>query len=197
MEYPHLSSKVQICNRALSKLGAGRITSLSDGTKSAKECNAIYDDVAEEVMSMGRWPSVVNRATLAQSTTTPDFEYSYQYALPTNPRCLRILEINELRAGDVKYSVEGGFLLTDEPTVSIKYLGRIVDPEQYDIYLRKAIIFQLVADLAYVFTGQATVAEKMTGLAEAKIADLLNMACVQGSSREIPSDQLIDVRNSD
>ncbi len=191
-----MSSKVQIANRALSKLGAGRITSFEDNTKSAKEVSAIYEDLSEEVMSSGAWPSATYRATLAQSTTSPEFEYAYKYALPTSPKCLKVLTLDEQRAGDVRYRIESGFLLTDETAVSIKYIGKVTDSEQYDVYLRRAIVAQLVADLAYTFMGQVTAAEKLIAWAKEEIKDALNNAGTQGSAREIPSDIMIDVRNS-
>ena len=115
-----MASKVQIANRALTRLGRSRITAFSDNTDSAKLIDAIYEDVAEDVMSMGQWPSVVNRATLAQVATNPNHGYDHQYQLPTDPKCLRVLTLDEAKPGDNHYSIEGDKLLTDLDTVKIR-----------------------------------------------------------------------------
>ncbi len=85
-----MSSKVSICNSALSKLGADRITALTDNTKSAKEVSAIYDDVADNIMALG-WSSTKRRTTLAQSSVAPTWGYTYRYALPTDPKCMKMV----------------------------------------------------------------------------------------------------------
>ena len=48
----------------------------------AKDCLAIYDFVAEEVMSMGAWPSVKARATLAQIDETPAYGIPCKLRIP-------------------------------------------------------------------------------------------------------------------
>ena len=189
-----MASKVEIANMALSRLGADRIISFSDGTRSAKEINARYELVAEFTMSMGGWPSCVKRASLAQLSDTPTYGFDYAYQLPTDPRCLKVLAINEDRLGDIIYSIEDGKLLCDETSVDILYIAYITDSGAYDTYLTQAIIEMLVIELAYVFTGQVDVAEKIKVSSQKKIDDLLTHASAQGSSFDLPSDTFIDVR---
>ena len=78
-----MASKVEICNLALTRLAAPRITSIEDGTVSAKDCKAIYELVAEQTMALGPWPSCIKRTELAQLSDAPSYEYTYQYTLPT------------------------------------------------------------------------------------------------------------------
>lgn len=189
-----MASQVQICNFALSRLASDRIISLSDQTKAAKECNAIYDIVAEITMSTGPWPSCTKRTTLAQSSTTPDFGFTYQYQLPTDPKCLKVLAINECKLGDYAYAIENGYLLTDLTSVSIQYIMRLTNTEDYDVFLMQAVIEALTAELSYRFTGQSSISKDLTERAEKKIMDLLNQAGVQGSSSDLPSDTFVDIR---
>ena len=37
----------------------------------------------------------ITRTTLAQLSTAPTYGFAHQYALPTNPFCLRVLEMEE------------------------------------------------------------------------------------------------------
>lgn len=189
-----MASKVDICNLALSKLGTDRIISLTDNTVSAKECNFRYDLIAEFTMSAGSWPSCVKRASLAQLTDTPTYGFDYAYQLPTDPRCLRVLAINELKLGDTDYSIEDGKLLSNETTMDILYIAFITDPGSYDTYLTQAIVENLAADMAFKFTGSIDTAQKMQEYANKKMMELLNMAGCQGSGEVIPSDSYTDIR---
>jgi len=190
-----MASKVQICNLALTRIAASRISDFSDNTVEAKDCKAIYDLIAEDVMSMGDWPSTRRRATLAQLSTAPAFEYTYAYQLPTNPRCLRVISINECKPGEIDYTIENDQLLTNETSVSIKYSAFVDDPNKYDVYLRQAIVDRLAAELIYGKTGQSSAFKSALDFAENRVMKLLAEASPAGTSKEVNSDTFIDVRN--
>lgn len=192
-----MSSKVEICNLALSRLAAARIDSFDDNTIEAKECKAIYELVAKHVQSLGPWACNKFRVTLAQSTTTPDFGFAYQYQLPTNPLCLRVLKINEDKVGSITHQIENGVLLTDESVMSILYVGLVTDSQQYDVYLEQAIVANLIAQMAYKFTASLDAADRAEKLAEMKTNELLNLSSLQGSNDYLPSDTFTDIRYGD
>jgi len=192
-----MSSKVQICNLALTRIAASRITALTDATVEAKDCSAIYDLIAEEVMSLGAWPSCRRRAALAQLATAPAFEFSYAYSLPTNPKLLKLISINETKAGQTPYIIEGSQLLTDEATINIYYIALITDVNAYDIYLQQAVVDRLTAELIYSKTGQLSAYKAALSYAMDHAKDLLAQAgTASSSSSDINSDTFIDARNS-
>ena len=189
-----MASKVQICNLALARLGAARITSLTDNTAEAKLCTLMYDDLAEEVMVEGAWSSTINRASLNQTTNTPSYGYDYEFQLPTNPFCLRVLAVDEDIPGDNSYRIEGDKLLYNSSTVKIKYIGRVDDTQSYDPMLKRAIVSRLAAELAYPITGTAQVAQQMLDLYLRHVAEGLSVDGQQGSGEETSSPDLHDVR---
>lgn len=189
-----MASKVQICNLALIKIGESIITSLTDNTERAKACNIIFDDMADEVMSEGPWTSAVARAKLNQLSDTPNHGFSYQYQLPTDPYCLKVLRIDEDLDGLYEYKIEGSKLLTDLTSVNIEYIGRIEDTEQYDVDLKKAIISRLAAELSYRFTGSASVTEKLIQEYKENLANGLSNNNQQGSIDIVNNDTYTDVR---
>jgi len=191
-----MADKVQICNLALIRLSATRITSLTDNTIEAKQCSAIYELIAEQVMSLGPWPSVIRRTALSQLTTTPAYEYKYEYQLPTDPKFLRLLEINENKVGDIPHTVENGKLLVNESIVKIRYISYITDSESYDIYLRQAIADHLVAELTYATTGQIALYKKSLEYAQEHSKELLSQCSLQTSAQDVNSDTFIDARSS-
>ena len=86
---------------------------------------------------------------LARETTTPDFGYAFQYPLPVDPFCLRVLEFSNgalgypqdnmtSNTGAPVFVIEGRKLLTDE-TAKIKYIARVTDPNEYDSGLIEAL----------------------------------------------------------
>lgn len=59
------STDVGICNRALLKINAGTITSLTaDSTAEDRACNLVYDDLLQETLSLFAWPFATKHANL-------------------------------------------------------------------------------------------------------------------------------------
>jgi hypothetical protein len=149
-----MASKVAIANFALAgELGKDQITAITDDTKGAKLANLLFDDTAQEVMTLGAFSSATFRQTLAQDATAPDWGFSFRYILPTSPKFLGLLKVNELRPGDFPHSIESGFLLIDEGTVKIQYKGWQTDTEKWDMMLQRAVVLRLASKMCYTLTG--------------------------------------------
>jgi hypothetical protein len=88
-----MATEVSICANALRRLGDDPITSLTDDTERARLCNAFYTDARDAVLRSHPFNFSITRTTLAQLSDTPAYGYDYQYALPTDPYCLRVLEM--------------------------------------------------------------------------------------------------------
>lgn len=189
-----MASKVQICNLALTRIGASTITSLSDGTRESNICNTIYEDIAEEVMSEGEWSTCTFRQTLNQTTNTPTYEYTYEYQLPTNPRWLKFIEISGDRLNDLEYAIEEDKLLTNESTVKCKYIGYLEDTSKYGPYLKAAIVSRLAHELSYSITGSGTNSDRLYQRYQLDLRKGLALDGQQGSGVYIYSDDLTKVR---
>lgn len=179
---------------ALSSLGAGRITALTDGTIEAKYCNIFYDDVVDRTISAGSWASAVYRAELNATVNTPDFEFDYEFQLPTNPFCLKVLDVSEIAPGAEDFRIEGNKLVANISTMHIRYLGRITDPNSYGVFLTGAITAELAHQLAYPLTGQASVRKMMKEEAMQALIFGLSNDGQQGSADVWTSSDLTDVR---
>ena len=189
-----MASKVKICNLALSRIGASRITSLTDGTVESTLCNVLYEDMAEEVMSEGSWSSTIARSALNVTTNTPAFGFSYEFQLPTVPRTLKILNINEDTVGDYDFRIEGDKLLANVSSVSVRYVSFIEDTASYDVYLKRALVSRMAAEMAYTLTGSATVAERLYARYLRDLDDGLSNNGQQGSEQLTVSPDLLKVR---
>ena len=86
-----MATEVSICSNALRRLGDDPITSLTDDTERARLCNAFYADARDACLRSHPWNFAITRASLAQLSATPVYGFDYQFALPTDPFCLRVL----------------------------------------------------------------------------------------------------------
>jgi hypothetical protein len=121
-------SNVAICNLALQKLGASRITSLTENSANARSCNACYELIRDAEIRRYAWNFAKTRTTLAPDAETPDFDFDYAFTLP--PDCLRVLPPSR---NDLDWSIESGKILTnDGDTLEIIYLKRVEDEALFD-----------------------------------------------------------------
>lgn len=181
-----MASKVAICNMALQRVGAKRIVSIDDGTEEANACAAIYDIVVEEVISSVAWSSATKRVALARTTTTPVFGFTYEYQLPVDPKCLRVLEIDTDRQDPVEYRIEGDKLVCDETTVNIKYLAAISSAADLGPYITKCVISRLAWELSYSFTGVASLSQTLEARYERDLEMQSAADAIQGTADLLP-----------
>jgi len=151
-------TEVRICNIALIKIGADRITSLSQNKKEAKVCNHIYESSRDSLLRSHPWNFATARVALTQIGTSPISFFAYQYQLPTSPKCLRVLEITESVAN---WTVEGDYLLTDDSAVEIRYIQRVTDTSKFDSLFVAALTFSLASQLAIAITTDQRLANDM------------------------------------
>jgi hypothetical protein len=145
---------VDIWNAALLKIGSTRVNSPDEATINAERCREQWPIVRDAVLRSHPWNCAIHRATLAK-TTAPGFGYDCAYQLPTNPYCLRVLQMEELR---YDFRVEGRLLLTNYDPCNIIYIKRIVDPNEFDALLVRALVDSLAAELAVAIKGEGRLA---------------------------------------
>lgn len=200
-----MPSTVDIANFALNNLGASNIVSLDENSKAARIVNQRYEAVRDAVFRAHPWNCLIQRAELAQETDTPAFGYAYQYALPSDPYCLRVLEFSngtlsypqdnmKSNIGGPVYVIEGRKLLTDEGIAKIKYIGRVTDPQQYDASLVEAISARLAAEICYAITGSTTMIQIQTSLYEAKITEARFNDATEGATQRLEASDFIESR---
>ena len=200
-----MTSTVDIANFALNNLGASNISSLDENSKAARVVNQRFESVRDAVSRAHPWNCLINRATLAQDTVAPTFGYAFQYSLPTDPFCLRVLEfsngslsypqdnITSISGGPV-FVIEGRKLLTDEGSAQIKYIGRITDPQQFDASLIEAIAARLAAEICYAITGSTSMVQIQTSLYEAKINEARFNDATEGATQRLEASDFIESR---
>jgi|TARA_R100001510_G_C7611702_1_gene175027 hypothetical protein len=197
-----MASVVDLCNRALDLLGAANITALTENSKEARLCNGNFEDVRDAVLRSHPWNIAITRTNLAADSTAPAFGFSFQFTLPTDPFCLRVLSFwnsnvnNDVAAYDsnVMFKIEGRKILSNEDTCNIIYIGRITDTEQYDSLLNKAISARLAAEIAYNITGSNSVAANMLSVYEARLKEAKGVDSMEGFPEQPQADDFTNIR---
>jgi hypothetical protein len=167
-----MASPVDICNLALSHLGArAQITSISppDNSVEAGYCARFFPMARKEALESAKWSWTKRRVALA-AVTNPSDVWLYAYALPSD--CLtpmRILQaafisaawwgapsapvtfddiavFNE--AGTAQFEIEGEILLTNEPEAVLLYTRDIVDATKYTASFTTFLSYVLASYLA-------------------------------------------------
>ena len=179
-----MASEVDICNSALNMVGASNIISLTEDSKPARVCNQRYELVRDAVFRSHPFNCLIRRGELAQLSTTPSFEYAYEYQLPADPYCLRVLEVEGEELG-VEYEIEGRKILTDEGTMKIKYLARVTDTGEYDASLIEVLSARIAHEIAYPLTNSNTVAEQLWNLYLQKLSECRFVDATEGTPAEI------------
>lgn len=88
-----MSDQVEIVNRALTKLGAGRIASISDNNKRAIVMESLWDTVRKSELAKRRWSFSITRAALPASATVPAWGFAKTYPLPAD--YLSLVQVND------------------------------------------------------------------------------------------------------
>ena len=143
---------------------------------------------------------MTTRTTITPDTAAPAFEFSKQFTLPTDPFCLRVLQLSDT---DILYKIEGRKLLCNESSIEMIYIGRVEDGNQYDLLLIEALAAALAADLAYPLVGSSALGANMyqlyqNKLTEARFVDAtedndINTSVIS-DSRTVAADTFINAR---
>jgi len=149
-----MPSQVEICNRALIRLGADTITSLTEDSKEGRLANAVYEQVRRDLLRSHPWNFAMKRVVLAALVTDPAFEYTYQYQLPSD--CIRVWKLYD---SNQTFKVEGGLLLTDESVVNLIYISDETNPELFDSLFVSLMVLKLAKELAFGITGQSSIVQ--------------------------------------
>lgn len=209
-----MASIIQICNMALSHIGAGPlISSISppDGSVEAGYCATFYDLARTELLEPGNWSFSLKRAELAELTNASD-AWTYAYALPSD--CLRALRVITPTIGvtvftqdevslqpddrqGAAFDIEGTTLYSNEPEAVLLYARDVTDSARFTASFTSALSYLLASYLAGpIVKGNegARLGDSLRQRAMA-IADLSMAAAANASSNEaVISPTILSVR---
>lgn len=145
-------TETSICNMSLVKLGAKKIPdgqTVENGTGvEALACKLHYEQTRDALIRSYTWRFASARVDLVDSGDTPDFEWNFQYTLPSDFMLMK--SIYENRFTDINfrnYVIEGNLLLTNQDEMSIRYVKKVTDVSEFDPLFIEVFVLQLALKL--------------------------------------------------
>ena len=141
-----MPSQVDLCNKALRRLGEDPIFALDENTVWGRRCLSALPEVVRTVLSVDVWRSCTKRAELAAEAVKP-IGYNSAYPLPSD--CLRVAALEQSQYQD--WAIEGNKILTQnskDTSLQIMYVSEEVDPNKYTPTLYEAIALGLAHELS-------------------------------------------------
>lgn len=183
-------SSATIASNALSLLGESGILTLLDESEKARLCNRHFDLLLNALLEDHPWNFATSRRNLvAVVTPTPVFGFSYTFQLPSD-----YLKIQEVSPTYMEYAIEGDKLLTTTSDAAIKYTKRITDLNKCNPLFLMGFEYQLASLLAPKLKSDYKLAQMYAGLAMQWLAKAKISDAQAERSKEVKSDDLIDVR---
>ena len=141
-----VTSVVSICNSALIKLGAERISSINEDVKAAILCKEQYYKSRDNLLRNHNWNFATIRVSLGRDSEAPAFGFSYRYQIPTD--CVKVVSVYP----DSNHQIEGRYILSNESSLSAKYISNGIDVAYYDMNFVEALALRLAIDLCWSIT---------------------------------------------
>ncbi len=151
------NSETSICNQSLGIIGAKQIGDFDNDTSvQAIQCRLHYGPTRDALLRSFRWRFAAGRSQLTEDTSTPDFEYTAQFVLPTDfagERSVFGSRDTGSKSTTFSYSIEGELLLTNEGSVDLRYTKKITDVTKFDSLFTKLLIALLADELIGPLAG--------------------------------------------
>lgn len=143
-----MSDDVEICNVALTRVERKRITSLTDGSPTGNDCNALFVPTREKLLRSHDWNFARGRQKLARLSEAPTYEFDHAYQLPTDWLATRAVHDNEDGVGLAIYRIEGMTILSSAEDIYLTYTKKITDASAMPADFRDLFSSRLAEQLA-------------------------------------------------
>lgn len=185
-----MASAVDIANRALQKMGAKSIVSLTEDSKSARETNRAFDPIRDALLQEYPWAFAKKLKVLPELTTTPAFGWAHKFQLP--PDFLRIIKQPDENA----YEIIGRELFTDQGSSwNLMYIRQVTDVNDMDPLFREALACRLAYDLMENFTQSRSKKEAAYTMYMDAIKSARKASAMLNQPRAIPQSSWLTVRD--
>lgn len=167
------TSPVEICNWALTEIGASRIVALSENSRAAILANEQYDKHRKALLSSHPWNFASTRVQLALTVNTPVYGFEKEFGLPLD--CLRVWDTDlpeELEwVVETNYTTGNRVLLCDSAEVRARIIRDITDTTKFSPHFEKALAMTMAASWAYIITNSTTMKDQMERIARLAVAE--------------------------
>ncbi len=207
-----MASKTDICNRALQKLGARRISSVTDQTPSARACDLAYDIVRQSELRKYDWNFAIKRVQLAADVPAPDWGRQNSFTLPSDYIKLTNTYPEDLTndvnvvgvtvaftaqfTGLKDWVIEGKAIVTnDEAPLQVRYISDVTDTSQFDSLFVESFANALAYEMCEELTQSNTKKSDIAGAYKISIDEAKKASSIEIAPADPPPDTWLACRS--
>ncbi len=181
-----------LCSRALLRLGAQPIASLTEGTAEAEVAANLYPGTRDALLSAYPWSFATGQSELPRLAAVPVADYARAFQLPAG--FLRALSAGTPGRGrGIPYRINEGCLHADADAVTLTYIFR-ADESTFPPFFAACLVARLAAEFCLPLTESTSRAEVLFRLAEQEFRQARQIDSQQDTPRVIEGFPLVDVR---
>ena len=188
-----MANETEIITNALLLLGDKEIVSPTEDSDRARIGAALYPRIRDAVLRAHPWNFAITRQKITAEVTGPVFgEFLNKFKLPTHPFCLRVLSLDD--NPEIRFKIEGRFMLSNVSTANYQYIMRVVDPNQFDSDFIGAVEVRLAQRMALAITGGAQVRRDFEDEYRSLLREARSIDAQEGSQDPLSANDLINAR---
>lgn len=184
-----MATEIEICNAALSFLGASPITSLAGTDKRSTSCKAWYSLTRDNLLRSHPWNFAIKRAALVEDVSTPAFGYAHQFVLPAD--YVRALKLDY---SDLEFKIESNLLLTDEGSVNLIYISKVTDTSEFDAMFTYLLSLQLAYNMAYTLVQSSSLRQSILQELQIQLRDARSASSQEGTPDSFEFNTWVEAR---
>lgn len=167
-----MATDVDICNRALSRIGHTQILqSLADGGPEGEQCDLHFEDCRDEALQFHAWNFATKRVVLAELALVERSDWEHVYTYPTDCLFARFVVPpgirNPMSIERIEFRIEandagtGRVILTDQPDAELVYTMRHTATQVWPATFSSALGWRLAVELALGVKKDPAMAERI------------------------------------
>lgn len=183
---------LELCTRALLRIGAQAIASLDEGTAEAEIASGLYAGTRDALLSSHPWSFATGQASLPRLAARPAADFRHAFQLP--PDFLRALSAGGGGMGrGMNYRLLEDRLHCDADQATLTYIFR-PDESVFPAFFAAALVARLSAEFCIPLTESSTRAQLLHGQAEGELRAARRTDSQQATIRAIDGFPLIQAR---
>jgi hypothetical protein len=185
---------IDIYNRALQKLGATRLTSISDTSRNALACNACYDTLRRSELEKNSWNFSIRRFQLAASATAPIFGRSNSFPLP--PNFIKLLKPDpEFNFNTLDWEVENGMIMTDfDGPLNVRCVVDVTDVNSMSPLFVEGLATKMAFEMCEEITQSNTKKAALLTDYKETMSEARKSNAFQNVAGQLPDDEYLTAR---
>ena len=183
---------LELCSRALLRIGAQAIASMDEGTGEAEIASGLYAGTRDALISAHPWSFATGQASLPRLAAEPSADFQYAFQLP--PNFLRALSAGGPGLGrGLNYRLFEDRLHCDADQVTLTYIF-LPHESSFPAFFAAALVARLSAEFCIPLTESSARAQILFSQAETELRAARRADSQQATTQSLDGFPLIRAR---